>query len=186
MIKIGITGSISSGKSTVAKMIAKKKYPLFNADTEVAKLYRNKKFKIKIRKKLNIDSDKKIKDAIKKVVNKNKDIIKDIEYLVHPEIRKRMDSFMKRRSKILVFEIPLLIENKLMSYFDVLLFVNASKEIRLKRYLKKGGDKKTFSILDNRQLKASKKIKFCNKVINNNKSLVILKKEMKDIINKYE
>ena len=41
---IGITGSIASGKSTVAQLIAKKKYPLFNADNVVSNLYNNDKF----------------------------------------------------------------------------------------------------------------------------------------------
>jgi len=35
---IGITGSIASGKSTVAKLIARKKYPLFSADKIVINL----------------------------------------------------------------------------------------------------------------------------------------------------
>ena len=41
---IGITGSIASGKSTVAKLIAKKKYPLFSADKIVLDLYKNNRF----------------------------------------------------------------------------------------------------------------------------------------------
>ena len=44
MIKIGITGSIASGKSTFAKMISGKKYPLFSADLVVAKLYKEQSF----------------------------------------------------------------------------------------------------------------------------------------------
>ena len=39
MIKIGITGSLASGKSTVAKMISSGKYPLYNADIAVKKIY---------------------------------------------------------------------------------------------------------------------------------------------------
>ena len=39
MIKIGITGSLSSGKTTVSKMISRKKYPLFSADKSVLNLY---------------------------------------------------------------------------------------------------------------------------------------------------
>ena len=37
MIRIGILGGIGSGKSYVAKLFG---YPVFNADTEVAKLYK--------------------------------------------------------------------------------------------------------------------------------------------------
>mgnify|MGYP006075207767 FL=1 len=42
MTVVGITGSIASGKSTVAQIIAKNKYPLFNADKIVLNLYKNK------------------------------------------------------------------------------------------------------------------------------------------------
>ena len=62
MMIIGITGSIASGKSTVARLIAKKKYPLFSADKVVTDLYKNnnfinllvKKFKLDRKKKLNL------------------------------------------------------------------------------------------------------------------------------------
>ena len=52
MKSIGITGSIASGKSTVAKLMAGKKYPLFSADQVVTNLYKNKKFIQKLIKKL--------------------------------------------------------------------------------------------------------------------------------------
>ena len=45
MIKIGITGSISSGKTTVSKILSAGKGPFFSADTVVKKLYQNKRFK---------------------------------------------------------------------------------------------------------------------------------------------
>ena len=48
MIKIGITGSLASGKTTVAKMFSRGKYPLFNADTVVRKIYKTNKKESKI------------------------------------------------------------------------------------------------------------------------------------------
>ena len=42
MIKIGITGSLASGKTTASKIISKNKGPLFSADKAVKKLYSNK------------------------------------------------------------------------------------------------------------------------------------------------
>ena len=47
MIKIGITGSLASGKSTEAKMISSGKYPLYNADRAVKKIYQTNVFKAK-------------------------------------------------------------------------------------------------------------------------------------------
>ena len=61
MIKIGITGSLSSGKTTVSKMISRKKYPLFSADKSVLNLYRNINFKKKIKKTFNLKNSKNLK-----------------------------------------------------------------------------------------------------------------------------
>ena len=41
MIKIGLTGSIASGKTTASKIISRKRGPLFSADDVVKKLYKN-------------------------------------------------------------------------------------------------------------------------------------------------
>ena len=49
MKKIGITGLISSGKSSVAKLISKKVHPIFDADKEVQNIYKNKKILKKIK-----------------------------------------------------------------------------------------------------------------------------------------
>ena len=45
MTKIAITGSIASGKTSASKIISNKRGPIFNADNEVKKLYRNIYFK---------------------------------------------------------------------------------------------------------------------------------------------
>ena len=65
MIVIGITGSLASGKSTVAKLIAKKKYSLFSADNVVLNLYKNSKFIELVCEKLNLKSKKNIKNQVK-------------------------------------------------------------------------------------------------------------------------
>ena len=53
MIKIGLTGSIASGKTTASKIISRKKGPLFSADEVVKKLYIKDSFKKLVSKKLN-------------------------------------------------------------------------------------------------------------------------------------
>jgi hypothetical protein len=52
----------------------------------------------------------------------------------------------------------------------------------LRRYIKNGGDKKLFNILDKEQLSSAKKSRFCNYIIVNNKSKIILKKKVNAII----
>ena len=54
MKKIGITGLISSGISSVAKLLSKKVYPIFDADKEVQNIYKNKKFLKKLKFSFNL------------------------------------------------------------------------------------------------------------------------------------
>ena len=186
MIKIGITGSLASGKSTVAKIIASKKYPLFDADKAVKKIYQTNIFKAKIFKKFKLKNKKNIKNNIKKIISKNKKSLKDLEKIIHPIVRKQIRIFLKRnrKKKVVIFEIPLLIESNLMKHYDKIILVNSRRDLRLKRYLKRGNNKKIFNLLNKRQLSPAKKIKFCDYVINNNSSLKKLKKNVKLIENK--
>ena len=186
MIKIGITGSLSSGKSTVAKLMSKGKYPVFNADSTVANLYKKKYFIKKIKRKFNIKNSKNIKKEIKNLVKKNKKNIRKLESMIHPLVRKEMRALMlsKKNKKVLIFDIPLLVESKLMKYFDVIVFVGARRNLRLKRYLRKKGNKKIFTILDKRQISPNKKIKISDYVIYNNGSLKVLKNNIKFLMQK--
>ena len=45
MRKIGITGSLASGKTSASKILSHSRGPLFSADKEVLKLYKRKAFK---------------------------------------------------------------------------------------------------------------------------------------------
>ena len=178
MINIGITGTLSSGKSTVAKLISGGKYSVFSADKSVKNLYTKKYFIKKIQKKFNIKNAKGIKQKIKSIIKNDKKKLKELELVVHPLVRKEMRVFLKKKGKIKIFEIPLLIENKFNKYFDLIVNIAAKKELRLRRYLRRGGNKKIFTILDNRQFKNKKKIKNCDYVIYNNKSFKSLKKQV--------
>ena len=93
MIKIGITGSIASGKTTVAKIISRKKYPLFDADKEVGKIYKKNSFKNKICKKFNLKNKKNIKRKIKIIISKNKNYLRDLEKIIHPLVKKQIRNF---------------------------------------------------------------------------------------------
>ena len=186
MISIAVTGSIASGKSTVAKLIARKKYPLFSADRVVKDLYKKSKFNKLLAKKFNLNRKKNIKNQIKILIKKNKNKLKILEAIIHPLVRKEMNIFLKIKNKILVLEIPLLIENKLSKYFNIVIFVDTKKKVRLKRYLTINSNKNTFEILNKRQLPPAKKKFLCDFVINNNYSLAILKKNVKKFIEFYE
>ena len=130
MIRIGILGDIGSGKSYVANNFG---YPVFNADHEVSKLYKkDKKIFYKLNKKLPkyIYSFPVDKYEISKAILSNNTNLKKIINIVHKEIRKKMKLFLKKneKKKIVVLDIPLLLENKINNKKDVLVFVESKKD----------------------------------------------------------
>ena len=130
MIRIGVIGSIGSGKSFISKLF---KCPVFNADAEVKYIYRNnKKCYQKLKKKIpNIIKSFPIsKKELIKAINEDGKNLKKISSIVHPLVRKRMQTFLKKnkKRKIIVLDIPLLIENKLHDKDDILIFIQSDKK----------------------------------------------------------
>ena len=188
MKKIGITGSIASGKTTASKILSKNYGPLFSADKAVKELYKNKQFKSLISRRFRIKNNSQLKKSLKKLILKNKDNIKKLEKIIHPLVRKKMKNFtsQNRNRNFLFYEIPLLIESKLMRYFNVVVFIKAKKQLRFRRFQSKTRDKKLFNLLNNKQMNDLEKVKFCDHVVVNEKNLNILKMNLLDIISKYE
>ena len=188
MIKIGITGSLASGKTTASKILSSRRGPLFSADKAVKELYKNKHFKSLVSKRFKIKNNSQLKKSLKNLILKDKNSIKKLEKIIHPLVRKKMKNFttQNRNKKLLFYEIPLLIESKLMKHFNVIVFIKAKRRLRLRRFQSKSGDKKLFNLLNNKQVNDTKKITFCDHVVVNEKNLNILKKNLLVIINKYE
>ena len=170
MIKIGILGEIGSGKSYVASNFG---YPVFNADHEVAELYKkDKKIYYKLNKilpkyisKFPIDK-KEISTAILDHRNNLKKIIK----IVHSEVRKKMLLFLKKnnKAKIVILDIPLLLENKINDKKDILVFVDSKKSEILKRLRKrKNFNLKIFQKFKDIQLSSNYKKKKSHFIIKN-------------------
>ena len=80
----------------------------------------------------------------------------------------------------------MLVESKLMKHFNIVIFIKAKKKLRFRRFQSKNGDKKLFNVLNAKQMNDTKKIKYCDYVVVNEKNLKILKKNLLAIIDKYE
>ncbi len=184
MIKIGILGDIGSGKSFVAKKFG---YPVFNADKEVSDIYRNDKscYK-KIKKKLPkfIKSKTLKKNELGNAIKENKKNLRKISDIVHPIVRKRMHYFFKKnlKKKMVVLDIPLLVENKLYDKNFYLIFVQSNKDEINKRIKKRPFyNKKIINSLRKSQRSLAYKKKISNYVIKNDFKLLSLKKNIKII-----
>ena len=130
MKKIGITGSLASGKTTASKILSSGRGPLFSADLIVKKLYQNKNFIKILSKKLKINYDKNLKKKLINVLIKNQSHLTKIEKIIHPK-SEEMKKFTKKyeNKKLLFYEIPLLIESKLMKYFNLIIFIKAKRSL---------------------------------------------------------
>ena len=170
MIKIGILGDIGSGKSYVAQQFS---YPVFDADHEVAKLYRqNKKIFNQLKKNLPkyISTFPIEKKDISNSILTNKKNLKKIVKIVHKEIRKKMYLFLKKHKnkKIVILDIPLLLENKINQKGDILVFIQSKQSDILKRLKKrKNFNQKLLKIFKNNQYPLKYKKKKSDFIIKN-------------------
>ena len=185
MIKIGILGDIGSGKSYIAKNFG---YPVFNADLEVSKLYKNdRKIFIKLKKNLPkyIYSFPINKKEISKAILANKSNLNKIVKIVHLEVRKKMNIFLRKNKdkKIVILDIPLLLENKINKKKDILVFVESKKSDIFKRLKKRDNfNKQLFRKFKNIQLPLSYKKKKSKFIIKNDFSKKTAKRAIRNII----
>ncbi|MAH03078.1 MAG: dephospho-CoA kinase [Candidatus Pelagibacter sp.] len=189
MIRLAIVGDIGSGKSYVAKQFG---YPVFNADAEVAKLYRkSRKCYSKLKKTLPnyITSFPVKKSELFEAITKNEYNLKKIVRIVHPEVQSEMNNFIKKNKnknkKIIVLDIPLLMENKINKKDDILIFVDAKKKEIDKRLKKKPNfNSKIIKKFKELQLPVEFKKRQSNFVIKNNFRNNSVKKNVKQILEK--
>ena len=185
MIRLAVVGDIGSGKSYIAKKFG---YPVFNADVEVTKLYKtSKKCFVKLKKLLpqHIISFPIKKTELLKAIMINQFNLKKIIKVIHPEVRIKMNKFLikNRNKKIVVLDIPLLLENKINKKNDILIFVDAKKSQinkRLKR--RKNFNLKLFKKFKKIQLPIEYKKKKSQFILKNNFTNKFLKKGVKRIL----
>ena len=187
MIRIGILGNIGSGKSYVAKNFG---YPVFDADHEVSELYKKNR---KIFKKLNkvlpnyISKFPIDKNEISHAILSKKNNLQKIIKIIHQEIRKKINIFLKKNKnkKIVIMDIPLLLENKINTKKDILVFVDSKKKDIEKRLVKrKNFNRKLFNKFKKIQFSAVYKRNKSNFIIKNDFTKKTVKISIKKILNK--
>ena len=163
MIKVGILGSVGSGKSFVANIFKELGFNIFSADQVVSQIYeRNKNInkKISIFFKLKLNRSKINKNELKDILKKNPKKFKYLNKIIHPIVRKKLILFLSKykKTKLVVLDIPLLIENKMFNFVDIFIFVKTKPnifKIRIKK--RRNLDKQFLKLLENQQ--ADEKIK---------------------------
>lgn len=163
MIKVGILGRVGSGKSFVANIFKELGFNIFSADQVVSQIYeRNKNInkKISIFFKLKLNHGKINKNELRDTLKKNPKKFKYLNKIIHPIVRKKLILFLSKykKTKLVVLDIPLLIENKMFNFVDIFIFVKTKPnifKIRIKK--RRNLDKQFLKLLEKQQ--ADKKIK---------------------------
>ncbi len=170
---IGLTGGIGSGKSTVAKMFKALGVPVYNSDERAKKLMvSSKTARKKISELLGEEaySNKKLnRSYIAKKVFRDAELLKKLNEIVHPLVRKSFKSWARRQKFCyLIQEAAIIFENENQDFYDKIILVSAPEEIRIDRILKRDGSSRE-RILERmgNQWPDSKKIPLSDFVINN-------------------
>tara|TARA_Y100000389_G_scaffold142700_1_gene140762 strand:- start:83 stop:652 length:570 start_codon:yes stop_codon:yes gene_type:complete len=187
MIKIAVVGDIGSGKSYIAKLFG---YPVFNADQEVANIYKKNKNCFKRLKKIlpkyfSVFPANKI-EIIEAIEGSEKNL-KKITKIIHPEVSKKLSTFLKKnkKKKAIILDIPLLLENKLNKKSDIIVYVQSKKSEIIKRLKKRDNfNLNLYKQFKKIQLPLSYKKKKSKYVIKNNFTNKFVKSRVKKLLKK--
>ncbi len=174
MIKVGLTGSIAVGKSFVLNIFKTTHgIPVFSSDECVRKIYTENNDLSKFIKKEIIGSDLEFtNEDIANIIFKDSAKLQKLENYIHPLVKIERDKFInrehKKKSKIVVVEVPLLFEKNLENEFDKVILVDVIDEIQEKRaLLRKNMNKEKYLSIKANQMPNNHKIKKSDFIIKN-------------------
>lgn len=191
MLKVGITGGIGSGKSTVSRFFSELGVPVYDSDQRAKSLMQHDdSIIIKIKKEFGDDSylnNVLNRSHIAEIVFKNELKLKQLNAIVHPVVRTDFNNWLSQNSnaRFVIKEAAIMIESGAYKDLDKLIVVNANREQKIK-WIKKR-DHLLLEDIENRiQNQLSDKIRnqYADFIIENNSSKKELKQQVLSIYNK--
>lgn len=178
MLKIGLTGGIASGKSTVSNWLKKHHYPLIDADRISREIVRpGEEGLLRItevfgREMLQQDGTLD-RSRLGALIFNRADLRRQLNGILHPLIRERMnkelDSFEQKGERVAFLDIPLLFEGGLDQWTDKTIVVDVTKENQLSRLMARNGlTKEQAAARIKAQMPLEEKKKRATAVIDNN------------------
>jgi len=185
-LKIGITGGIGSGKTSVTKLFAKKGCPVLYAD-DIAKkiLVENSEVKAKIISSFGsgaYEENKANKKYLADKIFNNPENLAFINSIVHPPTIKKISDLCREelvKTDLVFVESALIYEADLVNIFDYIIVVTAAEDIRIDRICKRDSSIKE-SVMERikNQFPEEKKISRADFVIYNEKSIAELERKV--------
>ena len=173
MIKVGLTGGIGSGKTTVANYFIELGMPVYFADNEAKKLMNSStKIKNKLINEFGENTYQKgelNRKYLANIVFHNKSKLSIINGIVHPAVSKHFAKWVKeQKTDYIIQENAILFENNTASNFDYIVTVTAPVEVKIERIFKRDLISKNDIISRmNNQWDDTKKIELSDFVIDN-------------------
>ena len=189
MVRVGIIGSVGSGKSFVANIFKELNFNIFSADNEVNNIYKKDKSvnkKISRFFKLKLYNGRIDKQELRNALKKNPKKFSFLNKIIHPIVRKKLVLFLSKfkKNRLVVLDIPLLVENKMFNFVDIFILIKTrsnSFNNRIKK--RKNLDKHFLNILKKQQRSEKIKESYADFVIyNSSKNKVKL--QVKNILDK--
>ena len=174
MIKVGITGGIGSGKSTVCAIFKKLNIPVFDSDKIAKEQYLKPSVKEAVVKQLGeevLNNDKVDMDILRKILFSDKAKLDAITNIIHPSLMEDYENFCKQHNThyYCLFESAIIFERNLSYLFDRIITVVADKEERIKRVMARNNATREEVVERiNLQLSDEYKIAKSNIIIRNN------------------
>lgn len=184
MFRVGLTGNVASGKSSVARVWEALGAPVIDADVLARRaLAPGSPGLERVREEFGEDvmgPDGLDRAALRRVVFADPAARKRLEAIVHPEVQRlrgiEEERLRERDPRIVVHDIPLLFEVGLADQFDMVVLVDAPRELRTERLLRdRGLDRDEARAMIAAQMPASGKRGRADVVIDNDGSLEALK-----------
>ena len=180
MFKIGLTGGIGSGKTTVAQVFEKLGVPVFYADLETKKCMQSDVVLIKQLKATfgnNIYVDRMLqKDRLASIIFNDDSALQTINRLVHPAMQRVFDEWCSSQNASYVLkEAAILFESGSDKVLDKIVCVSAPDDLRKERVMKRDGIKESqVSERMSKQWEQSRKIELAHfHILNDEKQLII-------------
>ena len=181
MIKVGITGGIGSGKSTVCKVFKVLGIPVFEAD-QVARQLMNYDAKVRIQLINLFGSSVYLPDQtidrkfLSGIVFNNPSLLADLNSIVHPAVRNAFDDWCQnQQSPYVLQEAAILFESGFYKLMDKTIVVDTDEAERIQRVMKRDGtsEEQVRERIRN-QWTDEQRIKLADFVINNNDNELII------------
>jgi dephospho-CoA kinase len=146
VLRIGLTGNIGSGKSTVARLLRDRGIPVLDADAVVREVSGFEDVIDAVREAFGQDyvlENGLNRPKLAELVFNNGDARTTLNGIIHPRVRsemaKRQAELEASGARAVVQDIPLLFENKLETLFDATILVDAPLEVRVARVVARDG-----------------------------------------------